>query len=132
MNMKNTKKYSEKELLELATGLFTDGYRYIEIYKYLKERTEDTELVSRIIETIKSNEKANEKREAEIIIKNNELNYLTGSNSFFDLIMGVFIIIFGVIFSKLLLNTGYVSTLSIIMFIGGLALIIRGIKNLSK
>ncbi len=130
--MKNTKEYSEKELLELATGLYVDGFRYMEIYKYLKERTEDTELVSRIIETIKSNEKANEKREEEIKIKNNELNYLTGSNPYFDLIMGIFIIIFGVVFSKLLLNSGVISTLSIVLFIGGLVLIFRGIKNLSK
>ena len=130
--MKNTKKYSEKELLELATGLYVDGFRYMEIYKYLKERTEDTELVSRIIETIKSNEKANEKREEEIKIKNNELNYLTGSNPYFDLIMGIFIIIFGVVFSKLLLNSGVISTLSIVLFIGGVVLILRGIKNLSK
>ena len=130
--MKNTKEYSEKELLELATGLYVDGFRYMEIYKYLKERTEDTELVSRIIENIKSNEKANEKREEEIKIKNNELNYLTGSNPYFDLIMGIFIIIFGVVFSKLLLNSGVISTLSIVLFIGGLVLIFRGIKNLSK
>ena len=65
-------------------------------------------------------------------IINKELNHITGSNQYFDLIMGILIIVFGVVFSKLLLNAGYISTLSIIMFIGGLALIIRGIKNLSK
>ena len=65
-------------------------------------------------------------------IINKELNHITGSNQYFDLIMGNIIIVFGVVFSKLLLNAGHISTLSIIMFIGGLALIIRGIKNLSK
>lgn len=130
--MKNSKEYNEKELLQLAIGLFTDGYSYMEIYKYLKGKTEDTDLISKIIESVKSNQQANEKRQEEIKINNKELNRLTGSDPYFDLLMGLFIIIFGFVFTKLILDTGYIHSLSIILSILGVVLIFRGIKNLSN
>ena len=130
--MKSTKKYTEEELQELATGLFSEGYRFLEIYKFLKERTDDTKLISKIVASIKSNQKANEKRQEELKSKDKEFNYLTGSNPYFDLLMGLFIIAFGVVFTKLVFDGGYIHTFSIVMLIAGLFLIFRGSSSLIK
>jgi len=130
--MKQTKVFSEKELNELATNLFSDGYRYLDIYKYLNERSTDSKLISRIIDSMKSNEKAKAKRIEEIKEKNKQFNILTGTNPFFDLLMGIVIIVSGILFSVLLFNSGFISVFSIILFIGGFVLIIRGISNLNK
>ena len=130
--MNSTRKYTEEELHELATGLFSDGYRFIEIYKFLKERTDDTDLISKIVTSIKSDQKANEKRQEELKLIDKEFSYLTGSNPYFDLLMGIFIIAFGIVFTKLVFDGGYIHTFSIVMLVGGLFLIYRGVSNLIK
>lgn len=130
--MNSTRKYTEEELHELATGLFSDGYRFIEIYKFLKERTDDTELISKIVASIKSNQKAIEKRQEELKSKDKEFNYLTGSNSYFDLLMGIVLIVLGFIFTRLIFEAGKIHTLSFGLFALGIGMFGRGLFNLFK
>lgn len=110
--MNEKKNYTEEELFEHGRKLLINGHRFSYIFRYLKERTDDAELIPKIIDRIKSDEQANLER-----TKN--LQKFSPKTSYFNVIMGLFIMVFGIVIHKTLAFEGFIGTLPIALIVGG-------------
>lgn len=93
----------------------SNGFRFSEVYKSIRDRSEDPEMVSRIMQQIKSDRTVHQQREEQL--KKYEQ---TGPSSYVNLGMGILILILGFLLNRILVDTGIFATLPyILMVIGG-------------
>ncbi|MEN0047913.1 MAG: hypothetical protein AAF806_12705 [Bacteroidota bacterium] len=117
--MEQQESYSEEELLASAKRLLANGHRFAYILKYLRERTPDDDLITKILNTIKADDAANEARAK-------QLKKQSGSKiSYINVGMGILFIVLGIIVHFMLRSRGFIGTLPIILIGAGAVLSIR-------
>ena len=110
---------TEQELLTKAQNLAKNGHRMSYIFKYLRDRTDDADMRSRIMEAIQKDQQVVEER-TESLKKMD-----TNGKSWANLGMGLFIFALGVGVYFLLWNDGFISTLPIALMVIGAGFFLR-------
>ncbi len=91
--MSEKKVYTEAELLQHAKSLLANGHRHADIFKFLRARTDDAEMRSRIMTAIQKDQVALKARSEHIEKVEKEVN----SGSTVNVLMGMFCLVFALV-----------------------------------
>ena len=117
--METPNQQSEADLLQHAKSLASNGHRFSYIYKYLRARTDDAEMISRIIDQVKADTNVEDQRK-EQLKKLDKKKFST-----VNVVMGMVIMILGAVINQVLAADGFVGTLPYILIFAGLGIGVR-------
>jgi len=119
--MEDKQAVTEQELTEMAKRMLSNGHRFSYVYKRLRDKTEDSDMISRVVDKAKADLQVHAAREEQM--KKME----GGSNRWVPIGMGVLLIIFGAVINYTLTASGFIGTLPYILMGAGLIIAIGGV-----
>lgn len=107
------KKYTEEELIEGGKTMMEGGFRFIDVFNWVKKRTpDDEELRGRVLEKIKEIDLVKAKLQANTIPAPKKIDYVS-------LVTGILIMGAGYALHQMMLSAGYIVFIVVAVMIFG-------------
>lgn len=107
------KKYTETELIEGGKTMMDSNFRFVDVFKWVKERTpDDEEMRARVLEKIKEDENVKAKLQSKVIPQPKKIDYPS-------LITGVAIMGAGYAVHQMMLSAGWIIGIVVVAMIFG-------------
>jgi hypothetical protein len=112
---------TEQELFEKAKRMLSNGHRFSYIYQQLSAKTNDSEMIARVIDRVKEDQQMIAARAEQ------QKKYSEGSSKFVPVGMGLLLIALGVIIHFFIFSEGFIGTLPFVLMAAGAIIAIRGL-----
>lgn len=115
------KKYTEAELIEGGKTMMESNFRFVEVFKWIKQRTpDDEEMRARVLEEIKENENVKAMLQSKVAAQPKKIDYVS-------LATGLAIIGAGYAVYLMMLSAGYIVFIAVAAMIYGFIMVFHAI-----